>query len=160
MSNASSQGCLLIISKLISKLYKFLIFNKISSLKLRNYDSCLSFMRTKRRCECVGIQPFDLIDCANVKIMLGFLFLIKHDYEYKYLNEMIEEMRMSAEMTAAALMANTTPIAETNSNNISDQDDQSDDDNGHADQLEVQSLKVKFSFIFIQKKTRNFLKFL
>lgn len=116
-------------------------------------------MRTKRRCECVGIQPFDLIDCANVKIMLGFLFLIKHDYEYKYLNEMIEEMRMSAEM-ASIVMENTTTtttttttVVEAISTNISDEDEQSDDDNRHADQIEVQSLEVKFSFLFIQRNT-------
>lgn len=44
-------------------------------------------MRVSRHCECVGIQAYDLADCVNVKIMLGFLFLIKHDYEHKYLNE-------------------------------------------------------------------------
>lgn len=55
--------------------------------KIRNFETCLSFMRTSRNCPCIGIQSYDLVDCANLKIMLGFLFLIKHDYEYKFMSE-------------------------------------------------------------------------
>lgn len=64
--------------------------------KVKNFDTCLAFMRTNRHVSCVGIQPYDLVDCASVKIMLGFLFLIRHDYEYKYLNE-LPEMGMSSD---------------------------------------------------------------
>lgn len=63
---------------------------------MRNYESCLGFMRKNRGCECVGIQSYDLVDCVNVKIMLGFLFLVKHDYECKYLNEIISEIRANS----------------------------------------------------------------
>jgi len=48
--------------------------------KIKNFQICINFMETERKVACVGINTYDLID-GNQKIMLAFLFLIKHDYE-------------------------------------------------------------------------------
>ena len=48
--------------------------------KIKNFETCLNYLTRVRCLECVGIYPIDLAD-GNRKIMLGLLFVIKHNYE-------------------------------------------------------------------------------
>jgi hypothetical protein len=69
---------------LIEILYKESLLKEYGLLKLhkvRNFETCLSFLRKKRNVECWGISPLSLIETRNIKMMLALLFHIRNNYE-------------------------------------------------------------------------------
>ncbi|RNA40966.1 hypothetical protein BpHYR1_044489 [Brachionus plicatilis] len=56
--------------------------------KMKNFQTCIDFMEFSRQVKCIGINSTELVN-GNLKILLGFLFLIRHDYEYKYCREIL-----------------------------------------------------------------------
>ena len=54
------------------------VTNKLHRVK--NFESCINYLKANRDIQCVGINAYELAD-NNLKMLLGFLFLIKRDYE-------------------------------------------------------------------------------
>ncbi|CAF0710227.1 unnamed protein product [Brachionus calyciflorus] len=66
----------------------YLIKEKLNTRlhKIKNYQTCINFMEIDRKVKCVGISPIELAN-GNHKILLGLLFLIRHDYEYNFITK-------------------------------------------------------------------------
>lgn len=80
---------------LLEILYNVILIKEKFRFKLhriKNFQTCIDYMETERKVKCVGINSIDLAD-GNRKILLGLLFLIKHDYEYVYMRDKLEFIR-------------------------------------------------------------------
>lgn len=49
---------------------------------VKNFETCIVYMKRQRGANCVA-NAFDLAD-KKTSVLLGFLFLVKHDYEYNF----------------------------------------------------------------------------
>ena len=52
--------------------------------RVKNHETCLGFLRTRARLQCVGIHPYGLAE-GNTKMIIALVFQIKNDFESRML---------------------------------------------------------------------------